>query len=74
MFFKENFYSNLGYLRLKLLIKENNKKLCDTFDHNSKNIPLYIITYVSFESIIWDINTVVPLLKKINHGAEPVLR
>ena len=33
---------NLRYLRFKLLkYKENNKKICNTFDHNFKNIPLY---------------------------------
>ena len=31
---------NLRYLRFKLLkYKENNKKICNTFDHNFKNIP-----------------------------------
>ena len=31
---------NLTYLRFKLLkYKENNKKMCNTFDHNFKNIP-----------------------------------
>ena len=34
---------NLRYLRFKLLkYKENNKKICNTFDHDFKNIPLYI--------------------------------
>ena len=41
---------NLRYLRFKLLkYKENNKKICTTFDHNFKNIPLYIMRYVSLE-------------------------
>ena len=41
---------NLRYLRFKLLkYKENNKKICDTFDHNFKNIPLYIMRKVSLE-------------------------
>ena len=32
---------NFRYLRFKLLKnKENNKKLCDTFDHNFRYIPL----------------------------------
>ena len=32
----------LRYLRFKLLkYKENNKKICNTFDHNFKNVPLY---------------------------------
>ena len=41
---------NLIYLRFKLLkYKENNKNICDTFDHNFKNIPLYLMSFVSFE-------------------------
>ena len=41
---------NLRYLRFKLLkYKENNKKICYTFDHNFKNIPLYIMSNVSLE-------------------------
>ena len=40
---------NLRYLRFKLLkYKENNKKICNTFDHNFKNIPLYIMRKVLF--------------------------
>ena len=35
-------------LRFKLLKhKENNKKICNTFDHDFKNIPLYIMRNVS---------------------------
>ena len=30
-------------------IKKNNKKICNTFDHNFKNIPLYIMSNVSLE-------------------------
>ena len=41
---------NLRYLRFKLLkYKENNKKICNTFDHNLKNIPLHIMRKVSLE-------------------------
>ena len=41
---------NLRYLRFKLLkYKENNKKICNTFDHNFKNITLYIMSNVSLE-------------------------
>ena len=41
---------NLRYLRFKLLkYKENNKKICNTFDHNFKNIPIYIMRKVSLE-------------------------
>ena len=40
----------MRYLRLKLLkYKENYKKICHTFDHNFKNIPLYIMRKVSLE-------------------------
>ena len=35
----------LRYLRFKLLkYKEYNKKICNTLDHNFKNIPLYIMS------------------------------
>ena len=41
---------NLRYLIFKLLkYKENDKKICNTFDHNFKNIPLYIMSNVSLE-------------------------
>ena len=41
---------NLVNLRFKLLkYKKNNKKICNTFDHNFKNIPLYIMSNVSLE-------------------------
>ena len=41
---------NLRYLRFKLLkYKDNNKKICNTFDHNFKNIPLYIMSNISLE-------------------------
>ena len=41
---------NLRYLRFKLLkYKENNKNFLNTFDHNFKNIPLYIMSNVSLE-------------------------
>ena len=40
---------NLRYLRFKLRkYKENNKNICDTIDHNFKNIPLYIMRKVLF--------------------------
>ena len=39
---------NLRYLRFKLLKYKENKKICNTFDHNFKNIPLYMTT-VSLE-------------------------
>ena len=41
---------NLRYLRFKLLkYKENNKKICNTFDHYFNNIPLYIMSNISLE-------------------------
>ena len=41
---------NLRYLRFKLLkCKEINKQICNTSDHNFKNIPLYIMRKVSLE-------------------------
>ena len=41
---------NLRYLRFKLVkYKENNKKICNTFDYNFKNINLYIMRKVSLE-------------------------
>ena len=41
---------NLRYLRFKLLkYKENNKKICNTFDHNFKNVSSYIMRKVSLE-------------------------
>ena len=40
---------NLRYLRFKLLKYKENKKICNTFDHNFKNIPLYIMRKVSLE-------------------------
>ena len=41
---------NLRYLRLKLLKnKENNKKICHIFNHNFKNIPCYVMNYVSLK-------------------------
>ena len=42
---------NLRYLRFKLLkYKDNNKKIRNTFDHNFKYIPLYIMRKVSLET------------------------
>ena len=36
---------NFRYLRFKLLkYKENNKKICDTFDHNFRYIPLCVMS------------------------------
>ena len=40
----------MRYLRFKLLkYKENNKKICNTFDNNFKNIPVYTMREVSLE-------------------------
>ena len=42
--------SILVNLRFKMLkYKENNKKICNTFDHDFKNIPLYIMRKASLE-------------------------
>ena len=60
---------NLRYFRFKLLkYKENNKKICNTFDQNFKNIPLYnnekgIIRKVLFCIIPW-----CPYFKNFKHG------
>ena len=35
---------NVRYLRFKLLKYINNKKICDTFDHNFRYIPLCIMS------------------------------
>ena len=40
---------NLRYLRFKLLKYKGNKKICNTFVYNFKNIPLYIMRKVSLE-------------------------
>ena len=41
---------NLRYLRFKLLkYTENNKKICNSLDHDFKNIPLYIMKKISLE-------------------------
>ena len=42
-------FVNFRYLRFKLLKYKENKKICNTFDHNFKNIPLYIMSNVSLE-------------------------
>ena len=61
---------NLRYLRFKLLkYKENNKKICHTFNHNFKNIPLYkneegIIRKVLFCIIQW-----CPYFENVKNGA-----
>ena len=45
----KSIFVKLRYLRLKLLkYKENNKKISDTFDHNFKNNPWYVMSEVSF--------------------------
>ena len=40
---------NLRYLRFKLLKYKENKTIFNTFDHNFKHIPLYIMSNVSLE-------------------------
>ena len=45
-------FINLRYLRLKLLKnKENNKKICNIFHHNFKNIPGCVTSEVSLERL-----------------------
>ena len=46
---------NLRYLRFKLLKYKGNKKICNTFDHNFKNIPLYMrkVSLDLFSIIRW---------------------
>ena len=39
---------NLRYLRLKLL-KINNKKICDIFHYNFKNIPYCVMSEISLK-------------------------
>ena len=40
----------MRYLRFKLLkYKENNKNICDTFDHNRSYIHLCLMNWVSLE-------------------------
>ena len=58
------------YLRLKLLNhKENNKKICDTFDHNFYIIPLYITNKVYQSKGIILYYMMVPLPKKFQKMA-----
>ena len=53
---------NFRYLRFKLLkYKENNKKICDTFDHNFRYIPL-CMSYRYHKKGIILYYTIVPLL------------
>ena len=50
---------NLRYLRLKLLkYKETTKKICDTFDNNKKNIPVYVQAKYHFKGIMLYYETV----------------
>ena len=61
---------NLRYLRFKLLkYKENNKKICNTFDHNFKNIPLYIMRKVSLERYYFVLYDYYSLTSKISKMA-----
>ena len=63
---------NLRYLRFKLLkYKENNKKICNTFDHIFKNIPLYIIRKVSLERyyfVLYDVALTLKMSKMALKG------
>ena len=46
-------FISLRYLRLNLLKKhkENNKKICDIFHHNFKNIHCYVTSEVSLRRV-----------------------
>ena len=49
-------FLSMRYLRLKLLKnKENNKKICDIFHHNFKNIPCYVTSEVSLKRFYFDL-------------------
>ena len=45
-FIAKRVISILVNLRFKLLKYKENKKICNTFDHNFKNIPFYIMRKV----------------------------
>ena len=46
-------FINLRYVQLKQLKnKQNNKKICDIFHHNFKNIPCYVTSEVSLKGFI----------------------
>ena len=46
----KSIFVKLRYLRLQIKKnKDNNKNFCVTFDHNFKNIPLYVMSNISFE-------------------------
>ena len=59
------------YYGFKLLkYKENNKKMCNTFDHNFKNIPLYIYTEKGIiRKVIFCIIRWCPYFKNCKNGA-----
>ena len=61
----------LRYLRFKLLkYNEYNKKICNAFDHNFKNIPLYIMRKVSLERyyfVLYD--GTLPYFQNVKNGA-----
>ena len=60
---------NLRYLRFKLLkYKENNKKICNTFDYNFKNISLYIMRKVSLEWYYFVLYDGALTLKNVKNG------
>ena len=61
---------NLRYLRFTLLkYKENNKNICNTFDHNFKNIPLYINEQCIIRKVLFGIIRWCPYLKNVKNGA-----
>ena len=61
---------NLRYLRFKLLkYKENNKKICNTFDLNFKNIPLYYNEQCIIRKELFCIIGWCPYFKNFKNGA-----
>ena len=63
-----SFSVNLRFLRFKLLKKKKkNKNICNAFDHNFKNIPLYKMRKVSLKRyyfVLW-----CPYFKHVRNGA-----
>ena len=60
-------FVNLRYLKFKLLKYKENKKICNAFDHNFKNIPLYIMSNVSLERYYFVLYDGALILKMLYH-------
>ena len=62
---------NLRYLRFKLLkYKENNKKICNTFDHNFKKIPFIYNEKGIIRKVLFCIIRLCPYFKNFKNGAK----